>query len=240
MTSYIGTSGFYYDDWKGAFYPEVLKKNEWLPYYAREFRTVEINNTFYHTPRKSSFEKWYKDTPYNFKFTLKGSRYVTHQKKLNDPQEGTGNFYKAISPLAEKTDCILWQLPGNFHFDKEKLENFAKACSKDYVNVMEFRHTSWFTQECYDILDKYKLAFCMISAPGNLPETVLQTCRTAYLRFHGKDAKNRYHYHYSKKELETWANRLKKLNPQRVFIYFNNDYDTNAIDNARTLKELLG
>lgn len=239
MTSYLGTSGFYYSDWKGTFYPEDIARREWLKYYANHFRTVEINNTFYKTPKKSSFEKWDADTPYNFKFTLKGSRYVTHLKKLNEPEEGLHNFYKAIEPLAHKTDCVLWQLPPSLHFDKEKLETFARACSSEYSNVMEFRHSSWFTEECYDILRKYKLSFCMLSTPDELPEIALQTCRTAYLRFHGKDKKNRYRYHYSDAELKAWAKKIKNLSPQRIFIYFNNDYDAHAIENARKLQDML-
>lgn len=239
MTTYFGTSGFYYDDWKGLFYPEDLPRKEWLQYYARHFRTIEINSTFYRTPRASSFEKWDRDTPHNFKFTLKGSRYVTHLKKLNDPQEGINNFYKAIEPLAHKTDCVLWQFPPSLQYDREKLENFARVCSRDYANVLEFRHKSWFNEECYDLLKEHKLSFCMLSTPDDLPEIALQTSRTAYLRFHGKDLKKRYHYNYSDAELKEWANKIKELSPQRIFIYFNNDYDTHAINNARTLESML-
>lgn len=240
MTVYMGTSGYYYNDWKGIFYPEDIPKKDWLPYYARHFRTVEINNTFYKTPNKSTFEKWAERTPHDFKFTLKGSRYVTHLKKLNDPREGLNNFYSAIEPLAHKTDCVLWQLPPNLHYDKEKLENFARACGGEYANVIEFRHKSWFNEECYDVLREYKLTFCMLSTADDLPEIPLQIGHTAYLRFHGKDKKQKYRYYYSKAELQEWAEKIRELNPHRIFIYFNNDYDGNAIKNARELEGMLG
>ncbi len=200
MNFHIGTSGFYYDDWKKIFYPEDLKKKDWLSYYAEHFKTVEINNTFYNIPKKTSFEKWYADTPPDFKFTLKGNRYTTHIKKMHDVKDSMKTFYDAITPLAEKTSCVLWQLPSSVHFDKDKLIAFGEACSNGYINVLEFRHASWFTEECLNILRKYHIAYCMISTPIDLPEWALQTTDTAYLRFHGKDPKNWYKYDYSDKE----------------------------------------
>lgn len=239
MATFIGTSGFYYNDWAGKFYPDEVKKKDWLKYYAGHFNTVEINNSFYRLPKKTSFEKWDANTPDGFKFTLKGSRYVTHRKKLNDAKETVGNFYEAIAPMAEKTACVLWQLPGNLHFNKDKLTNFAKACSSEYINVIEFRHTSWFKEECFELLRKHNLTFCMLSAPGDLPEDTIETSDTAYLRFHGKDENNWYRYNYSKQQLNKWANKLKKLKASDTYIYFNNDYEANAIKNAQKLKELL-
>lgn len=239
MTPYIGTSGFYYNDWKDTFYPEDLAKKDWLPFYSKHFETVEINNTFYNTPQKSTFEKWRENTPVNFRFTLKGSRYVTHIKKLSEPKEGVTNFYKAIEPLTEKTDCVLWQLPPNLHFNAQKLKGFASSCSSNYANIMEFRHRSWFTDECYDILREYQLGVSMLSTSDDFPEEIMHTGHTAYLRFHGKDKKQRYRYLYSKEELQQWAERIKSLNPHRIFIYFNNDFEGNAIKNARQMKEML-
>ena len=239
MKSYVGTSGYYYKDWKGTFYPEGLAQKDWLSYYAKQFKTVEINNSFYKTPTKKTFEAWKEATPDDFKFTLKGSRYVTHLKKLNDPKEGVYSFYEAIEPLSEKTDCVLWQLPPFLHFDAEKLKKFAAACSSEYANVMEFRHHSWFNEECYDILRSKKLSICMLSTSDDLPEETLQTGQVAYLRFHGKDKNQRYRYLYSQQELKDWARKVTSLNPNRIYIYFNNDYNANAITNGRQLVEML-
>lgn len=236
MKYYIGTSGFHYDDWKGEFYPEDLPQKEWLSYYAERFNTVEINNSFYKVPSRDTLRHWKDQTPVSFRFTMKGSRYVTHMKKLKDPKDGMNNFYKAIEPLQEKTKCVLWQLPGNLHYHPEKLEEMGKYASRDYLNVVEFRHDSWFNDECMEILEKNKLAYCMISAPDNLPELATKTMNTAYLRFHGK--KEWYRHLYTKKDLQKWLQKLGGVKPEEVYVYFNNDYEANAIKNARQLQEM--
>src|SRR6056297_4247126 len=115
--SYIGCSGYHYDDWHGPFYPEGMKKEEWLSFYAEKFNSVEINNSFYNIPEKSTLKSWKEQTPEHFRFTLKGSRYITHMKKLKDPETHVKRFLEGIEPLADKIGCILWQLPGNLHVD---------------------------------------------------------------------------------------------------------------------------
>lgn len=235
---HVGCSGFFYKDWKGKFYPEDLPQRLWLEYYAEEFSTVEINNTFYHLPKNSTFEQWYKRTPPHFRFAVKGSRYVTHIKRLKDPDSSLTMLYDATSLLKEKLSCILWQLPPSLKKDMPLLENFGKACSKNIVNVIEFRHLSWFDEEVYELMEKQRLAYCMISAPGNFPEEVKQTSnQAAYLRFHGKT--DWYRYLYSDEELMSWNDRLKKLTADNFYVFFNNDYDANAIVNARKFKEML-
>lgn len=238
MKNYIGCSGFNYDDWKGEFYPEDVPKKEWLEYYAEKFDTVEINATFYHMPKEKTLDNWYDRTPGNFRFTLKGSRFVTHQKKLNDPQEAVKRFYNLAARLKGKLGCILWQLPGNLHKDIEKLNNFCKALSRDLRNVIEFRHNSWFNEEVYDIMKENDVSFCVISAPGNLKEDVVKTNQLVYMRFHGK--KQWYKYLYSENELKEWAKKLRELNAQQIYAYFNNDYEVNAPKNADQFTKLLG
>ncbi len=184
MKTYIGCSGFQYDGWKGEFYPFDLVKKEWLAFYAHHFNSVEINNTFYSLPKKAVLKNWYDQVPGNFKFTLKGSRYLTHLKKLNNPEKSLSNFYYAIQILDGKLGCILWQLPANLHENTEKLENFCKALSADFDNVIEFRHNSWFNEEVYQILEKYNVTFCILSAPDNLESDVIKTTNKTYLRFH--------------------------------------------------------
>ncbi|MBL6449247.1 DUF72 domain-containing protein [Fulvivirga sp. 29W222] len=234
---HIGCSGFYYSDWVGKFYPEDLNKKKWLEFYAGRFDTVEINNSFYRLPKETTVEGWYDRTPEKFLFTLKGSRYITHVKRLIGARESIAHFYHLADILKEKMGSILWQLPPNLKIDKERLINFCKALSTNYKNVIEFRHASWFHKEIYEILREYKIAYCIISAPGNLPEDIITTTNFAYLRFHGKT--DWYNYHYSKKQLNYWKNRIERLKVKEVFIYFNNDHNTQAVENGLLLKKLL-
>lgn len=238
MKSFTGCSGFHYKDWKEEFYPKDLQQKDWLPYYAQHFNTVEINNTFYQTPKKSTFEKWLEQTPAGFRFAVKGSRYVTHLKKLRDSNEHTRNFYNAIEPMAEKISAVLWQLPRNQHRDDEKMEAFCKSLSSDFVSVIEFRHSSWFNEKVYELLAKYNVVTCSLSAPDQLPEVLENKTEKVYLRFHGK--KDWYNYYYSESELKKWSGRIKKSNIKEIYIYFNNDMHTNAVKNGKMMKEYLG
>lgn len=234
---YIGCSGFYYKDWKGAFYPDDLPQREWLIYYAERFGTVEINASFYHLPRRETLERWHNETPRNFRITLKGSRFVTHVKKLTDVEEPVDTFYELAALLKGKLGCVLWQLPGNLHRDDERLERFCDVLRDDFRNVIEFRHRSWFEEPVYDILSRRNVSLCIVSAPGDLPAVVRTTTDTAYVRFHGKE--RWYRYRYSSDELKEWGERIESLKARRIYIYFNNDYDLNAVDNARELEKLL-
>lgn len=241
MYTFTGCSGYHYDGWKRAFYPEDLSKKEWLPYYAKHFKTVEINNSFYRMPTEKKLKNWHDITPGNFRFTMKGSRYITHRKKLvydDKVKSGLKNFFDILENLEGKTGCVLWQLPGNLHRNDEKLDRFCSLLSSDFKNVMEFRHNSWFTEPVYDILNKHDIGYCMLSAPEGLPEEVLATSDTGYVRFHGKD--NWYDYKYSREELNEWAQKLKKLSARRIYLYFNNDAHANAPENAKQMREELG
>lgn len=239
MDIYIGCSGFHYSDWKGKFYPADLPKKEWLPYYAEHFRTVEINNTFYKMPEKKDLQKWKNQAPEGFQFTLKANRFFTHQKKLNvdnDFKESYFGFMTLANEMEEKLGCLLWQLPGNLHADLNKLENLCRLFKKGERHVVEFRHISWFTDEVFQVLEKYNASSCILSAPGNLPEDIWETSSTAYLRLHGK--RDWYRYNYSDKELNIWANRIKDLSrADNVYVYFNNDYEAHAVYNAKSLDE---
>lgn len=235
--TFFGCSGFHYKDWKGKFYPEGLPEKDWLGYYAEKFQSVEINSSFYHIPKKNTLEKWHQSTPGHFRFTMKGSRYITHQKKLNDVAESVKYFYEVVDTLRGKLGCVLWQLPGNLHLNMDKLKSFCATLSNDYKNVIEFRHISWFTEEVYEVLAKNDIILCMVSAPGNLPEVLEKTAETAYVRFHGKG--EWYNYLYTKKELEGWRNNLKKLNVRRIYAYFNNDWNANAPRNCKELKAIF-
>lgn len=237
MECYFGCSGYAYKDWKGKFYPEDVPRDKWLSYYAETFKTVEINNTFYQLPKAETFKSWYDNTPDDFKFTIKGSRYVTHLKKLKDINQPMSEFYQGIDSLKGKTECILWQLPAKLRYNKEKLEAFCQQMSDEYNNVIEFRHPSWFVEEALDILQKYNVVYCIISAPDDLPESIHVTAQKAYVRFHGKT--QWYDYEYGKDELDIWHHKLKSLHTDKLFVYFNNDVNGYAIDNCKYLMSLF-
>lgn len=234
---YIGCSGFYYKDWRGKFYPNDLPQRKWLEYYAEKFDTVELNNSFYRLPKESTFKSWYERTPAGFKFAVKGSRYVTHLKRLKDPDEHVTKLYKAIVPLKEKLSCVLWQLPGSFKKDLERLENFCKVLTRDFMNVLEIRDPSWHDEEVYEILKKYRVSLCITSSPDKAIDKVVTTTSESYIRFHG--SANWYNYHYSLEELKDWVNKIKTMNSKKVFIYFNNDHHANAVKNGVELRELI-
>lgn len=240
MYTFTGCSGFHYDDWKDTFYPSDLTKEEWLSYYAQYFKTVEINNSFYSLPEADKLKKWHEQTPGNFRFSMKGSRYVTHMKKLindSDVREGVKKFYHAVEPLQGKLGCVLWQLPGNQHRDDEKLEDFCSLLSSNFKNVIEFRDLSWFQDPVFEILENHDISYCIISAPDDLPEDIRATTDTAYVRFHGKS--DWYNYNYSKKEIKEWQQKLQNINARRIYLYFNNDVKVRAVKNAKSMKVVM-
>ncbi len=238
MKLHIGCSGWNYEAWKGKFYPEELDSADWLEYYMGKFNSVEVNNTFYQLPEDSTLDEW-KRSAYgkDFEFSLKGSRYVTHMKKLNDPSEGVEKFEQSAEIMKTKLGCILWQIPPNLHRDDERLENFCDTLSGKYTHVIEFRHQSWFHKEIYELLDDKGVSFCSISCPG-LPEDLVVTGKVAYLRFHGK-GKEWYDYDYSLKELKDWKDKLKESGANEAFIYFNNDIGAKAPVNASDFSGLF-
>ena len=240
METFIGCSGYYYNHWKGLFYPATLPKKEWLNYYAQHFNTVEINNTFYKMPDEKSLKNWYDITPANFVFSLKGFRNITHLKKLTYDQvllDDVNKFLHTAGYLKEKSGPILWQLPPSLKMDIPKLEKFCSLLSYDFQHVFEFRHVSWFTQEVYDVLEKYRHSLCIVSAPGKIPEVIKATSQTAYVRFHGKTSW--YNDNYSHEALKSWKHELELLPAQRLYAFFNNT-NGNAVNNGLYLASLFG
>ncbi|MGY5850183.1 DUF72 domain-containing protein [Salegentibacter sp. F14] len=237
MKVHIGCSGWNYRGWKGQFYPEQLPQKQWLQYYSGIFNTVEINSTFYRFPRDSTLIKWKETVPDAFKITLKGSRYITHMKKLHDVEQSLEKFYNAAYLLGDKKSCILWQLPPGLHRNDEKLESFCKLLNPDFTNVIEFRHHSWFDHQVYRLLSKYNLVFCAISSPV-FPEELIVTGKIAYIRFHGK-GKKWYDYDYSREELLSWYKKIIHSDIDEVYAYFNNDLGASAPENARMLRSFF-
>ena len=232
----MGCSGFYYDHWRGKFYPEKLAKIRWLNFYTQFFNSLEVNNTFYRYPSQKLLEGWYIKTPDNFRFVVKANRIITHLHKFKATEQYTANFYKLLHLLREKLLCVLFQLPPMVHKNMDLLQTIADQLDSSVMNVLEFRHESWWDQEVYDFMDNHGIVFCSVSA-SELPETLVRTGSAVYVRFHGKDGW--YQHNYPEEELKEWAKRIKQQGTPKVLCYFNNDYNANAPRNCLTLKELL-
>lgn len=236
---YIGTSGFYYKHWKTRFYPLDLKQKDWFLYYAHYFNTVELNVTFYNLPKEETFHAWAKNSPSDFKFCLKGSRFITHQKRLKDVDEAVSNYFTAIKGIKNKTGCILWQFPASFKVNPERFKEFLIKIDKyDYINVFEFRNESWLNDEIYEIAKSYNASIAYIDSP-TLKIHPKITSNVYYFRFHGSS--NLYSSLYSDEELEFFANLIQNVLPKvkNIYVYFNNDAEGNAVLNALKLKEFL-
>jgi uncharacterized protein YecE (DUF72 family) len=238
---WIGTSGWSYKHWRGRFYPEELPSSKWFPYYFEHFRTVELNASFYRLPQKKTWSNWQATAPQGFCFAVKASRFLTHIKRLEDCEEAIKRFFEGATLLKEKLGPILYQLPPFFGYDEEhrqRLEDFLTLLPPEHQHVFEFRHTSWFQEDVYDLLRKHKVAFCSYDMVGkNCP--LLATTSFAYMRFHGTE--NRYASNYTDEMLKDWAKRLKTLAQDctSVYVYFNNDHNACAVENAKRLIGLL-
>jgi uncharacterized protein YecE (DUF72 family) len=235
----IGCSGWNYADWRGPFYPERgCPASRWLEFYARHFPTVEINSTFYRLASRDAVARWLTQTPEDFVFAPKMSRYVTHIKRLSSMQ-AVERFYEHIEPLVKspKFGPVLWQLPENFHRDDDRLRD-ALATLPPGRHAFEFRHASWFTDTIYAMLREREVALVIGDTPERPFQTHELTTDFTFIRFHhGTRGRGG---NYSRSELEEWAARIKKWRREvAVFAYFNNDWKAYAVRNAQTLTSLL-
>ena len=232
----IGCSGWNYDAWRGRLYAESGSTTKWLSIYAEHFDTVEVNATFYRLPRKEAVARWADSTPDGFCFAVKGSRYLTHVRRLRGPAESIDRFDARIEPLrrAEKLGPLLWQLPGNFKRDDERLEHFLSRLPPGR-HAFEFRHASWLVDDVYALLREHDAALVVADrGPGEPPERI-ETATWAYVRFHhGRGRRG----NYSRRELQEWADRLDDASGD-IYAYFNNDWEGFAVENARALASLL-
>jgi uncharacterized protein YecE (DUF72 family) len=236
----IGCSGFLYDHWRKNFYPEDLSKNYWLEYYSKHISTVELNVTFYKLPDRETFSKWYLSTPEGFVFSLKGSRFITHIKKVKDCAEPVEAFFSRALLLKEKLGVILWQFPPSLALDLERLKDFIELLEPyEMKNTFEFRNKTWINKKVVDLLKKKNVALCMADWPDFLDKLPL-TANFVYIRRHGQEGS--YATEYSKELLNKDAKRIKAYLKQKkdVFIYFNNDAFGYAPKNVSELVTLAG
>ncbi len=234
----IGTSGWYYDHWKQRFYPADLPKSKWFEYYSQHFDTVEINNTFYHLPKEQTLLRWHDVAPKDYLYAVKANRYITHIKKLKDVAEPLELFFERVNLLKTRLGPILYQLPPSLHKNLGLLESFTKLLPRRITAVFEFRHESWYSDDTYNLLNKFGAGFCIHDLSGKESPRIV-TGGVVYLRFHGTTG--RYSGSYPKSQLQNWANWLKDQakNVSAIYVYFNNDEHAHAIQNAKQLKEYI-
>ncbi|MBP1747940.1 MAG: hypothetical protein H6Q52_479 [Deltaproteobacteria bacterium] len=235
----IGCSGFSYKDWKGTFYPGELPGRRWLTHYSGIFPTVELNVTFYRLPRADTFAKWYSETPADFSFAVKGSRLITHLKRLREVDGLVEEFFARASSLKEKLSVILWQFPSSFTFEKDRFKRFLAILDKYPAwNAFEFRSDTWINEDVARMCRSHGAALCMADWPQFITSLPV-TADFVYIRRHGEQGS--YTSSYSRESLEKDARRISTYLDEGldVFIYFNNDAHGYAPNNAKELRELV-
>ena len=233
----IGCSGWFYWDWKGKFYPSQMSTSDWFGYYRSQFDTVELNAPFYAWPTVNTVKTWLKQLEgTDFVYTVKVSELITHVRQFDDVKSLIEDFGYIADVLGQHMGCFLFQLPPSYHYSPERLESIVSQLEPGRRNVVELRHASWWNEEVYAAFRAHGIIFCACSGPG-LPDDLIRTADDIYVRFHGVD--KWYLYDYSDAELQAWADKIKASGARRVWVYFNNDYQTNAIKNARTLTAML-
>ena len=235
----VGCSGWQYRDWRGVLYPEGVGQARWLGRYAEAFDTVEVNSTFYRLASRNAVERWVQQTPPDFLFALKASRYLTHMKKLRDIGHGIERFSERIEPLARtpKMGPVLWQLPEWFERDDDTLAAALDALPAGR-HCFEFRHPSWFCDAVYELLRRHDVALAIGDHPQRPWQPFVLTAGWTYVRFHhGRRGRRG---NYSETELRDWADRLAEAaRDVDVLAYFNNDWEGFAVRNARDLRAML-
>jgi uncharacterized protein YecE (DUF72 family) len=235
---HIGTSGWHYPHWRGPFYPEKLPAAKMLEFYTRHFDTVELNNTFYRLPVESGLETWRESTPKGFCFAAKGSRFLTHMKKLKDPEPGVAKFFERVDRLGNKLGPVVFQLPPWWEANAERLEAFLAALPPRHRYAFELRNATWRTPEICRILRRHNTAFCIFEIAGQFSGLEI-TANFTYVRLHGPGGA--YQGSYSRPALRKWAQRIGEWRKdlRAVYIYFDNDQAAYAVENARDLKRMV-
>lgn len=235
----VGTSGWSYRHWKGPFYPVELPDSAWLDFYARHFRTVEIDSSFYRLPDERTLCRWRNAVPPDFVFAVKASRYITHMKKLKDPGLNIPLFLRRIEFLGEKLGPILFQLPAQMGFNEERLRGFLQVLPPQWRYVFEFRNPNWHVGRTFALLREHQAAFCIYELDGRLsPREV--TADFVYVRLHGPDGP--YRGQYDNAALENWAATLRRWSTEGkdCYCYFDNDQCGYAVQDAHRLGGILG
>ena len=235
---HIGTSGWSYKHWKGIYYPAALPSTKWLDFYAQTFRATEINASFYRIPKEDTVIKWMQHVPKGFRFCPKMSRFLSHMKKLHDPEEPLERFFNVFAPMKKMMGPVLVQLPAIVKFNYDLAEQFYALLKKQYRSyefVMEVRHDTWMQQDSFTLMTKYDIGFVISQSGHNFPYAEMVTAKNIYIRFHGPA--ELYASSYSDKMLNAFAGKFKEWVKQGhvVWAFFNNDIHGYAVEDANRL-----
>jgi uncharacterized protein YecE (DUF72 family) len=268
--AYVGISGYDYKPWRGVFYPDDLPARRWLEYASARFDSIELNGTFYSLKSPAVFERWVAESPAReFVFAVKGGRFITHNLKLRNAERALGNFFASgVLALGRKTGPFLWQLPGTYRFDAERLDGFMRALPRTsraaedvalrhderlrrgalvdaaanvrYRHAFEVRHPSYFHEEFYALLREHRCGFVVADTAGKFPYAEEVTADFVYVRLHG--SQELYASGYSDPELDEWAQRIAawRATGHDVYVYFDNDIKVHAPYDAMRLAERVG
>ena len=234
----VGTSGWNYRHWRDRFYPQQLPPKDWLTYYARHLGCVEINNSFYRLPSVELLQRWAEATPANFVFAVKAWQLITHRHKLHHADTVLKRFLDNLHGLGSKLGPILFQLPPRWHCNAERLAGFLSQLPYHHRYTFEFRDRSWLNNEIYELLRRHNAAFCVYQL-GDLTTPFIVTADFTYIRLHGPNGP--YCGSYDKPALQQWARNLAEQAGQGrdCYLFFDNDEQAYAVDNAMTFCHLL-
>ena len=223
MQVWIGTSGWQYRDWRGPFYPEKLPQRDWLQHYAGRFACVEVNNTFYNLPSEAAVRRWHELAPGDFRFIIKASRYLTHIRRLREPEQPVRTMLERFEPLGSTMSVMLLQLPPTLRVDVERLDATLRLFPGWLRIAVEFRDASWFNEEVRQMLRDRAAALCITDRVARTPEPDWSDLSWAYIRLHEGDG--RPYPCYARATLDSWADRIAALRDRMecVHVFFNND-----------------
>jgi uncharacterized protein YecE (DUF72 family) len=230
MNLYVGTSGYSYKEWKGTFYPDDLPDKQMLHFYGEQFRTVEINNTFYRMPKASVLEAWAAEVPGDFRFVLKASQRITHQQRLKNTDDSVSYLLEVAGALKERLGPLLFQLPPNMKKDIARLRDFLGLLPSQRRAAFEFRHQSWFDDEVLGLLREHRVALCIAEAEDDLEVPFAATADWGYLRLRRPD--------YGTAELKTWVKRVKEPEWTDAFVFFKHEDEGKGPQLAKRFLEL--
>jgi uncharacterized protein YecE (DUF72 family) len=238
---HVGTSGWSYGHWTGVLYPERLAPARRLDYYVPLFTTVELNASYYRWPADAAFERWRRRLPEDFLLSVKAPRGLTHARRLFEPERWLARIDHGLMRLGGRSGVLLVQLPPAAVVDHARLAYFLTCVPSGLKVAVEFRNSSWHTDEVFGILERHGAAYCVMSG-AQLPCILRATAPFVYVRLHGPDLHHLYGGSYSDDDLRWWAERISEWQDKNleVFAYFNNDGGGNAVRNAVTLKRLIG
>lgn len=240
---HIGTSGWVYPHWREVFYPKDVPQRSWLSYYAQFFDVTEINASFYRLPSIKAVENWAGSVAPAFRFCPKISRFITHAKKLNDPESSVPRFFDVFDAIERHVGPILIQLPANLVFHEDKAHHFFKFLRTTYPTYsfsLEARHASWMKADSIALLQAYDIGWVIAESGTRFTSAEIITAKHVYLRFHGPDGS--YATRYTKRRLGSFAEKMQRWEKQGhlIWAFFNNDIHGYAIENALMLKKMLG